>query len=73
MLGFELVKDRHTKEPAADEAKKLAQLCYAKGLIILTCGTYGNVIRCLMPLVITEAELEKGLAILEESFSELEK
>jgi len=42
-------------------------------LIILTCGTYGNVIRCLMPLVITEAELKKGLAILEESFSELEK
>ena len=72
MLGLELVKDRHTKEPAADEAKKLAQLCYDKGLIILTGGTYGNVIRCLMPLI-TEAELEKRLAILEESFSELEK
>lgn len=73
MLGLELVRDRHTKEPAADEAKKLTQLCYEKGLIILTCGTYGNVIRCLMPLVITDEQLDKGLSILEESFSELEK
>ncbi len=73
MLGLELVKDRHTKEPAAEEAKKLVQLCYEKGLIILSCGNYGNVIRTLMPLVITDEELDKGLSILEESFCELEK
>jgi len=73
MLGMELVKDRVTKKPAVDEAKKLVQLCYEKGLIILSCGTYGNVIRTLMPLVITKEELDKGLSILEESFHELEK
>ena len=73
MLALELVKDRQTKTPAADAAKQLAQLCYEKGLVILTCGTYGNVIRCLMPLVITDDQLERGLAILEESFRELEK
>ncbi|MCK5837761.1 MAG: aminotransferase class III-fold pyridoxal phosphate-dependent enzyme, partial [Desulfobacula sp.] len=73
MLGMELVKDRHTKEPAVEEAKKLVELCYKKGLIILSCGNYGNVIRTLMPLVITKEELDKGLSILEESFHELEK
>ncbi len=73
MLGLELVKDRVTKEPAAEEAKKLVQLCYEKGLIILSCGNYGNVIRTLMPLVITKEELDTGLSILEESFQDLER
>ena len=50
MLALELVKDRETKEPAADEAKALVQVCLAKGLVILACGTFGNVIRFLMPL-----------------------
>ena len=73
MLGMELVKDRESKEPAVDEAKKLVQRCYDKGLIILSCGNFGNVIRTLMPFVITDEELERGLAILEESFHELER
>ena len=73
MLGLELVRDRITKEPAIEEAKKLVQLCYEKGLFILSCGNYGNIIRTLMPLVITTGELDKGLSILEESFYELEK
>jgi len=42
-------------------------------LIILSCGNFGNVIRTLMPFVITDEELEKGLSILEESFHELER
>jgi 4-aminobutyrate aminotransferase/(S)-3-amino-2-methylpropionate transaminase len=73
MLALELVKDRITKEPATEETKKLVQLCYEKGLIILSCGNYGNVIRTLMPFVITKGELDTGLSILEESFHELEK
>jgi 4-aminobutyrate aminotransferase / (S)-3-amino-2-methylpropionate transaminase / 5-aminovalerate transaminase len=73
MLGMELVRDRETKEPALEEAKKLVQLCYEKGLIILSCGNSGNVIRTLMPFVITDEDLEKGLSILEESFHELER
>jgi 4-aminobutyrate aminotransferase/(S)-3-amino-2-methylpropionate transaminase len=71
MLGMELVKDRETKEPAADEAKKLVKRCYDKGLVLISCGNFGNVIRTLMPLVITDEQLEKGLAILEESLAEL--
>ncbi len=71
MLALELVKDRQTKEPAADETKKLIKLCYDKGLILLSCGNYGNVIRTLMPFVITDEELDTGLSILEESLEEL--
>lgn len=73
MLGMELVRDRQTKEPATEEAKKLTQLCYEKGLVILSCGNYGNVIRTLMPFVITKEDLDTGLSILEESLNELEK
>lgn len=71
MLALELVRDRETKEPATDEAKKLVSLCYGKGLIILSCGNHGNVIRTLMPLVITDEQLERGMNIIEESLLEL--
>ena len=73
MLALELVKDRETKEPAADEAKALVQVCLAKGLVILACGTFGNVIRFLMPLNIGAKELTKGLAIVEEGLTEISK
>jgi len=73
MLALELVRDRETKEPAGDEAKQLTRLCYEKGLVLLSCGNHGNVIRVLMPLVITDEELERGLSILEESLRQLQK
>ena len=73
MLALELVKDRQTKEPDPEAAKKLVSLCCQKGLIILSCGNFGNVIRTLMPLVITKDQLDKGLGILEESLSDLNK
>jgi 4-aminobutyrate aminotransferase/(S)-3-amino-2-methylpropionate transaminase len=73
MLALELVKDRETKEPATDEAKALVKFCYDKGLIILSCGNFGNVIRTLMPLVITDDLLERGLAIIEEGLTSLSK
>ena len=65
MLGLEFVKGEN-KEPAADEAKQLAAYCLGKGLLILVCGTYGNVVRVLTPFVITDEQLEKGLSIMEE-------
>jgi 4-aminobutyrate aminotransferase/(S)-3-amino-2-methylpropionate transaminase len=71
MLALELVKDRETKEPAADEAKALVKFCFEKGLIILACGNFGNVIRTLMPLVITDEQLDRGLTIMEEGLSSL--
>jgi len=65
MLALELVKDRGTKVPATEETKKLVQACFEKGLVLIACGNFGNVIRTLMPLVITDDQLEKGLGILE--------
>jgi len=73
MLALELVKDRVTKEPAADQAKALVKFCYEKGLIILSCGNFSNVIRTLMPLVITDEQLERGLAIMEEGLTTLSR
>lgn len=73
MLAIELVKDRHTKQPAADETKALVKFCYERGLILLSCGNFGNVIRTLMPLVITDEQLERGLAIMEEGLTALSK
>ena len=71
MLALELVKDRETKAPATDEAKALVKSCYENGLVILSCGQLGNVIRVLMPLVISDEQLERGLAILEEQLAKL--
>ena len=72
MVGMELVVDRKTKEPATALTKKLVDLCCEKGLLMLSAGTYSNILRPLMPLVITEEQLEKGLCIIEESLSELQ-
>jgi 4-aminobutyrate aminotransferase/(S)-3-amino-2-methylpropionate transaminase len=65
MMAIELVYDRQKKTPAADKAKALVKYCLEKNLIILACGTYGNVIRFLMPLVITDEQLEQGMHILD--------
>ena len=71
MLAMELVEDRESKKPASDKAKALVSRCFEKGLVLLSCGNFGNVIRTLMPLVITDEQLEKGLSILEESLAEI--
>jgi 4-aminobutyrate aminotransferase/(S)-3-amino-2-methylpropionate transaminase len=68
MLGLALVKGEK-REPAAEEAKKLAAFCLERGLIILVCGTYSNVVRVLVPFMITAEQLERGLKILEEGLA----
>ncbi len=73
MIAMELVRDRRTKEPAPEETKALVSYCYERGVIILSCGTYGNVIRFLMPLVITDEQLGKGLEIVEGGLAALGK
>ena len=65
MWGIELVKDAATKAPAKEETTAVAKACYERGLVTITAGTYGNVIRTLMPLVIRDEELEEGLDVLE--------
>jgi 4-aminobutyrate aminotransferase/(S)-3-amino-2-methylpropionate transaminase len=72
MLGLELVKGPRG-QPAAAEARELAGCCLEKGLVILTCGSYGNIVRILAPLVITDAQLEKGLAILEQGLAQISR
>jgi 4-aminobutyrate aminotransferase len=67
MLALELVTDRESKEPAAELAKQTTANARERGLILLSCGTHGNVIRILVPLVIDDDDLARGLEILEES------
>lgn len=69
MMAMELVKDRHKKTPAAAAAKALVKYCYEKKLILLTCGAYGNIIRLLMPLVIDDAQLDRGMQIIHDGLA----
>ncbi len=69
MVGMELVKDRATKEPATEETKRVVQESIKRGLIFPTAGLYGNVIRMLVPLVVSEEEIQEALEILDEAFS----
>ena len=71
MLAIELVRDREKKTPATDETKKLVKRCYEKGLVLIACGNFGNVIRTLMPLVITDEQLDRGFDILESALQEI--
>ncbi|MFJ6842153.1 4-aminobutyrate--2-oxoglutarate transaminase [Streptomyces griseoluteus] len=71
MIAIELVKDRDTKEPDAAATAALAKACHQEGLLVLTCGTYGNVLRFLPPLVIGEDLLNEGLDIIEQAFSRI--
>ena len=65
MQAMELVQSADTRMPAPDETKQIVQYCYEHGLIILAAGSYSNVIRALMPLVITDAQMDEALAVLE--------
>ena len=70
MWAVELVKDRASRAPAKEETSAVAQRCWQRGLVTITAGTYGNVIRTLMPLVVSDSELEEGLDVLESALAE---
>jgi 4-aminobutyrate aminotransferase/(S)-3-amino-2-methylpropionate transaminase len=65
MCAIELVRSAATREPAETETKQIAQYCYGHGLITITAGTYNNVMRILVPLVITDEQFDEGLHVLE--------
>jgi 4-aminobutyrate aminotransferase/(S)-3-amino-2-methylpropionate transaminase len=65
MMAIELVKDRGTREPASEATSKLVATARERGLLLLPTGTYSNVIRMLMPLVITDAQLDEAFEVLE--------
>jgi 4-aminobutyrate aminotransferase / (S)-3-amino-2-methylpropionate transaminase / 5-aminovalerate transaminase len=70
MVAIELVEDRTSKKPAAALTKRWAESCAANGLILLTCGIYGNVARILVPLTASDDLIDEGLAILERSLEQ---
>ncbi len=65
MCAIELVRDAQTREPADTETKEIAGFCYEHGLITITAGTFNNVMRILMPLVITDEQFDEGMGVLE--------
>jgi 4-aminobutyrate aminotransferase/(S)-3-amino-2-methylpropionate transaminase len=67
MCAMEIVMDRQTKEPAKELTSKIITEANKRGLLIISAGVYSNVLRLLMPLVITNEQLEEGLNILESS------
>ncbi|MBC8047152.1 MAG: aminotransferase class III-fold pyridoxal phosphate-dependent enzyme [Fimbriimonadaceae bacterium] len=71
MMAFELSIDGNISKPDTELCKKIIQRCYEKGLIVLSAGIHGNIIRNLAPLVISDEELNKGLDIIEGSLTEL--
>ncbi len=69
MLAIELVADPATKKPAKEIAQRVTEAALQRGLLLITCGVYGNCIRVLVPLVITDAELEEALGAWEEALA----
>ncbi|MDQ3791396.1 MAG: aminotransferase class III-fold pyridoxal phosphate-dependent enzyme, partial [Actinomycetota bacterium] len=64
MAAMEFVKDAESRAPDKDRMTKVIQASLQEGLLLLSAGQYSNCIRTLMPFVITDEELEEGLAIL---------
>lgn len=71
MAALEIVRDEKTREPDKAAASKIAKYANEHGLLLLTAGINGNIIRFLSPLVITDQLLEEGLGIIEEALEQL--
>jgi 4-aminobutyrate aminotransferase/(S)-3-amino-2-methylpropionate transaminase len=73
MCAIELVTDRTTKAPAEKETKAVIAACHQMGLLIISAGTLGNVIRLLSPLIATEEQVRHGLQILEQALADVNR
>ena len=71
MIGIEFVKDRHTKERAAEESNEIANECFRNGLMLLTCGK--NSVRFIPPLVISQETVDQGLEIFERAVNKVQE
>jgi 4-aminobutyrate aminotransferase/(S)-3-amino-2-methylpropionate transaminase len=65
MQALELVRSKASRQPADTETSQVSQYCYEHGVVTITAGSYGNVIRLLMPLVITDGQMEEAMDVLE--------
>jgi len=70
MVACEFI-DPKTGAPDADTTKRVQQAALARGLLLLTCGVYGNVVRFLFPLTIEDAVFDEGLAVLDAALAEV--
>lgn len=70
MMALEFVRDRNDKEPNKEAVAAVVKACAKRGLITMSAGVKGNVMRFLMPLVITDAQIEEGLNIMESALEE---
>ena len=73
MRALELVSDRQAKTPDKAAAQSVVRYAYEHGVIVMACGTHGNVLRFLIPLTMAEEELEEGLAVIEAALASLAK
>lgn len=71
MAAFDLVRDKASNEPDAQLTQSLCAQARANGLILLSCGLYGNAIRILVPVTVSDEVLAEGLDIIERNLSEL--
>jgi 4-aminobutyrate aminotransferase-like enzyme len=72
-IGTEWVKDRKTKEPAAEESLKISYRAFQKGLLLEFAGLKANVIKLAPPLIITQEQIDEALDIFEEAIRDVEK
>jgi 4-aminobutyrate aminotransferase/(S)-3-amino-2-methylpropionate transaminase len=71
MVAIELFKDKDRRQPDAELTKAVVAKAAEQGLILLSCGIYGNVIRVLVPLTASDEEMDEGLDIIERSLDAL--
>ena len=70
MVGIEFVENRTSRKPATAFVQRLKSACLRRGLVLISAGTYSNVIRFLVPLVIDDRTLQQGLDIIEDVLKE---
>ena len=73
MLAMEIVKDRETKEPDAHAVNDILAAAHQRGLVLISAGMYGNVVRILVPLNVTDDQLKQGLDILADTLASVTK
>ncbi len=69
MVGFEIFKDRGGTEPDAEATRRVTARAFGEGLVLLSCGVFGNVIRVLVPLTVEDDVLDEGLGMLERALA----
>jgi 4-aminobutyrate aminotransferase/(S)-3-amino-2-methylpropionate transaminase len=71
MVAVEFVRDPESKTPDKDSVTAIIRACVHRGLLVMGAGIFGNVIRFLPPLVITDAQIEQAMAIFSEAVADV--